>query len=39
VNTRIDNTSYPARSLISLTEKGKKFSEKIKEMADLISSD
>jgi predicted transcriptional regulator len=39
VNTRIDNTSYPARSMVSLTDKGKKFSEKINEMAELISSD
>ena len=39
VNTRIDSTSYPARSLISLTDKGKKFAEKINEMADLITSD
>ena len=39
VNTRVDNASYPARSLVSLTDKGKKLSEKIKEIADLISSD
>ncbi len=39
VNTRIDNTSYPARSMVSLTDKGKKFSEKINEMAELITSD
>ena len=39
VNTRVDNASYPARSLVSLTDKGKKLSEKINEMIELISSD
>ena len=39
VNTTVDNASYPARSLVSLTDKGKKLSEKINEMAELISSD
>ena len=39
VNTRVDNASYPARSLVSLTDKGKKLSEKINEMMELISSD
>ena len=39
VNTRVYNASYPARSLVSLTDKGKKLSEKINEMMELISSD
>ena len=37
VNTRVDNTSYPPKNMVSLTNKGKRVAEKFKEIADIIS--
>ena len=36
INTRIDNSIYPARNLVYLTEKGRKTAEKIKEIIEII---
>lgn len=37
VKTRIDQTKYPARNMISLTEKGKTIAEKLKEIEELLA--
>ena len=39
IETRIDMSSYPNKNMISLTDKGKKIGEKLKEMVDLMNSD
>ncbi|MHB8360194.1 MAG: hypothetical protein ACYDAO_05180 [Thermoplasmataceae archaeon] len=39
LSSKIENTKYPPRNIIFLTEKGKKISEKIKEISDIINSD
>lgn len=39
VKTRIDRKTYPAKNLVSLTEKGKKLGEEIKEIVKIIESD
>jgi DNA-binding MarR family transcriptional regulator len=36
INTRIDNSIYPARNLVYLTERGIKIAEKIKEIIEII---
>ena len=36
VKTKIDSKKYPPRNLISLTAKGKKFSEKLKELMKIL---
>ncbi len=36
IKTRIDNTKYPPRNMISLTEKGKNVAMKIKEIEDIL---
>jgi DNA-binding MarR family transcriptional regulator len=36
VFTRVDRTSYPPRNMVSLTNKGKKVAEKIKEIEEII---
>jgi predicted transcriptional regulator len=38
ISSRIDNTKYPPRNMIFLTDKGKKISEKIKEISNIINS-
>lgn len=37
VSTRIDNTSYPPKNMISLTEKGKHVASKMKEIEDIMA--
>ena len=37
VSTRIDNTSYPPKNMISLTEKGKDVASKVKEIEDIMA--
>lgn len=37
IKSRIDNTKYPHRNLISLTEKGELIAEKIKEIVKIIN--
>ena len=37
IKSRIDNTKYPHRNLISLTEKGEQIIEKIKEIVKIIN--
>lgn len=36
VKQRSDNTSYPPRNMISLTEKGKKVAAKLKEIEEIL---
>ncbi len=36
IKTRIDNTKYPPRNMISLTKKGSDLAEKIKEIMDIL---
>ena len=36
IKTRIDNTKYPPRNLISLTEKGSNLAKKIKEVMEIL---
>lgn len=36
ISTRIDSTSYPHKNMISLTEKGKKIAEKLKEVEVIL---
>ena len=36
IETRIDKTSYPYKNMISLTEKGKKVAEKLKEIEVIL---
>lgn len=36
VETRIDNSSYPPKNMISLTDKGKKVAGKLKEIEEII---
>ena len=36
VKSRIDNTSYPARNMISLTTKGKKVAELLKKIEEVL---
>ena len=36
VKTRMDSRKYPPRNLVSLTAKGKKFSEKLKELMKIL---
>jgi predicted transcriptional regulator len=36
VKSRIDNTSYPARNMISLTPKGKKVAELLKKIEEVL---
>ena len=38
VKTRVDKGKYPPRNLITVTEKGKVVSDKIKEMLKILSS-
>lgn len=37
IRQRIDNSSYPPKNMISLTEKGKKVAEKLKEIQDMLN--
>ena len=37
VSTKIDNTSYPPKNMISLTEKGKRIAEKLMEIEEIMS--
>lgn len=39
VSTRIDDTSYPPKNMISLTEKGKGVANKLKEIEILLLTD
>jgi len=39
VKKRIDTTSYPNRSIISLTRRGKELSRKLEEVIDLLSQE
>jgi DNA-binding MarR family transcriptional regulator len=36
VKTRMDSEKYPPRNLVSLTAKGKKFSEKLQELMKIL---
>ena len=36
VSMRIDNSSYPSRKMASLTEKGKKIADYLKEINDIL---
>ncbi|MEM0160252.1 MAG: transcriptional regulator [Thermoplasmata archaeon] len=36
VKTRIDNSSYPPKNMISLTEKGKKIAEYLKNIEEVL---
>lgn len=36
VKTRIDSKKYPPRNIISLTQKGKKFSRKLEELMEIL---
>jgi len=36
VKTRIDNSTYPPRIMISLTDKGKKVAEKLREIEEMM---
>jgi len=35
-NTRVDNSTYPPRNMISLTDKGRKMAEKLKEIEEVL---
>jgi len=35
-NTRVDNSTYPPRNMISLTEKGKKVAEHLKKVEEVL---
>jgi len=35
-NTRVDNSTYPPRNMISLTDKGRKVAEKLKEIEEVL---
>jgi len=35
-NTRVDNSTYPPRNMISLTEKGKKVAEYLKKIEEVL---
>lgn len=37
ISTRIDKSTYPYRNMISLTDKGKKVAEKLKEIEEIIA--
>ena len=37
VSTRIDDTSYPPKNMISLTKKGKQIAEKLREIEEILS--
>ena len=37
VTTRVDNTSYPPKNMVSLTDKGKKVAEKFNEIEEILS--
>ncbi|MEM0134412.1 MAG: winged helix-turn-helix transcriptional regulator, partial [Thermoplasmatales archaeon] len=37
INTRIDNSSYPPRNMLSLTDKGKKVAKKLKEIEEVLT--
>ncbi|MEM0159777.1 MAG: winged helix-turn-helix transcriptional regulator [Candidatus Micrarchaeaceae archaeon] len=39
INTRIDNSSYPPRNMISLTDKGKKVAKKLKEIEEILGGE
>jgi len=36
IKTRIDKSSYPPRNMISLTDKGRKVAEKLKEIEEVM---
>jgi len=36
VNTRVDNSTYPPRNMICLTDKGRKVAEHLKRIEDVI---
>jgi len=36
IKTRIDRSSYPPRKMISLTDKGRKVAEKLKEIEEIL---
>jgi len=35
-NTRVDSSTYPPRNMISLTDKGRKVAEKLKEIEEVL---
>jgi len=35
-NTRVDNSTYPPRNMISLTDKGRKVAQKLKEIEKVL---
>lgn len=39
VKSEIDNSTYPKRTIISLTEKGKLVAQKLKEIEDILKED
>ena len=39
ITTAIDNSSYPNRNMVNLTEKGRKMGDKILEMLEILNSD
>ena len=39
IKSRIDNSSYPPRNYISLTDKGKKIAAKLKEIEDFLKEE
>jgi predicted transcriptional regulator len=39
VSTNIDHNSYPPKNMVSLTDKGKRIAEKMKEINDILGSD
>ena len=39
VKSEIDNSTYPKRSIISLTERGKLVAQKLKEIEDILKED
>jgi len=39
IKTRIDKSSYPPRNMISLTDKGKKVAQKLKEIEEILEGE
>jgi len=39
VKTRIDTSTYPSRIMISLTDKGRRVAEKLKEIEEMLERD
>ncbi len=39
ISTKIDNTSYPPKNMISLTEKGKRIAENIRKIEEIMNEE